>query len=53
MLGDDSFHRPVKLSPLTSVDIECDSEVTQTLLSNGHTPRALQSESPSLRRGSD
>ncbi|KAL2091401.1 hypothetical protein ACEWY4_013664 [Coilia grayii] len=52
-MGTENFLRPVKLSPLTSVDIERDSDVTQTLLSNGHTPRALQSESTSLRRASD
>ncbi|XP_063071016.1 leucine-rich repeats and immunoglobulin-like domains protein 1 [Engraulis encrasicolus] len=56
--GTEDFLRPVKLSPLTSVDIERHHEtsdsLTQTLLSNGHGPRAiLQNESSSLRRASD
>ncbi|KAG5274497.1 hypothetical protein AALO_G00136970 [Alosa alosa] len=52
--GSENFIRPIKLSPLTSVDIERgDSEVTQTLLSNGHVPRVVASENTSLRRASD
>ncbi|XP_076124804.1 leucine-rich repeats and immunoglobulin-like domains protein 1 [Alosa pseudoharengus] len=54
MPGSENFIRPIKLSPLTSVDIERgDSEVTQTLLSNGHVPRVVASENTSLRRASD
>lgn len=47
---DDSFHRPVKLAGVTS---DCEAELTQTLLSNGHALRASQGESAPLRRASD
>ncbi|XP_028261221.1 leucine-rich repeats and immunoglobulin-like domains protein 1 [Parambassis ranga] len=53
---EDSFHKPVKLSDVTShgrLDIDCEPELRQTLLSNGHTLRASQSESAPLRRASD
>lgn len=47
---DDSFHKPVKLARVTS---DCEGELTQTLLPNGHTLRASQGESAPLRRASD
>lgn len=47
---DDSFHKPVKLAGVTS---DCEAKLRQTLLSNGHTLRASQSESAPLRRASD
>lgn len=47
---EDSFHKPVKLAGVTS---DCEPELRQTLLSNGHTLRASQSESAPLRRASD
>lgn len=48
--SDDSFHKPVKLAGVTG---DCEAELRQTLLSNGHTLRASQSESAPLRRASD
>ncbi|XP_030585862.1 leucine-rich repeats and immunoglobulin-like domains protein 1 isoform X3 [Archocentrus centrarchus] len=53
---EDSFHKPVKLAGLTShgcTDTDCEPELRQTLLSNGHALRASQNESASLRRASD
>nr|XP_020488767.1 leucine-rich repeats and immunoglobulin-like domains protein 1 [Labrus bergylta] len=53
---EDSFHKPVKLAAVTChghVDSDCDPEIRQTLLSNGHTLRASQNESAPLRRASD
>ncbi|XP_046882537.1 leucine-rich repeats and immunoglobulin-like domains protein 1 [Hypomesus transpacificus] len=35
----ESFHKPVKLSPAA---LDCERELRQTLLSNGHAPRATQ-----------
>uniref|UniRef100_A0A672GUC3 Ig-like domain-containing protein n=1 Tax=Salarias fasciatus TaxID=181472 RepID=A0A672GUC3_SALFA len=49
---EDSFHKPVKLGGVR-LDTDCDSELRQTLLSNGHALRASQSESAPLRRASD
>ncbi|RVE72757.1 hypothetical protein OJAV_G00044530 [Oryzias javanicus] len=48
---DDSFHKPVKL--VGYLDTDCEPELRQTLLSNGHAHRASQNESASLRRTSD
>uniref|UniRef100_A0A3Q3VLU5 Ig-like domain-containing protein n=1 Tax=Mola mola TaxID=94237 RepID=A0A3Q3VLU5_MOLML len=53
---DDSFHKPVKLAGVSSrgcLDSDCEPELRQTLLSNGHTHRASQNESAPLRRASD
>lgn len=53
---EDSFHKPVKLAGVTShgrLDTDCEPELRQTLLSNGHTLRASQNESAPLRRASD
>ncbi|XP_017285467.1 leucine-rich repeats and immunoglobulin-like domains protein 1 [Kryptolebias marmoratus] len=53
---EDSFHKPVKLGGGTSrgcPDTDCEPELRQTLLSNGHVLRASQSESAPLRRASD
>ncbi|CAG5983585.1 unnamed protein product [Menidia menidia] len=53
---EDSFHKPVKLSGGPGgrcVDSDCEPELRQTLLPNGHTLRAAQSESAPLRRASD
>lgn len=53
---EDSFHKPVKLSGMTChghMDSDCEPELRQTLLSNGHTLRASQNESAPLRRASD
>lgn len=47
----ESFHKPVKLS--SRHDTDCEPELRQTLLSNGHTLRASQNESAPLRRASD
>ncbi|XP_070967521.1 leucine-rich repeats and immunoglobulin-like domains protein 1 isoform X2 [Oncorhynchus clarkii lewisi] len=46
---EEAFHKPVKLCPVTSqytLDTDCEPELRQTLLSNGHTPRAFQSHAP-------
>uniref|UniRef100_A0A674E0G4 Leucine rich repeats and immunoglobulin like domains 1 n=1 Tax=Salmo trutta TaxID=8032 RepID=A0A674E0G4_SALTR len=43
---EEAFHKPVKLGPVTSqytLDTDCEPELRQTLLSNGHAPRAFQS----------
>ncbi|XP_041835604.1 leucine-rich repeats and immunoglobulin-like domains protein 1 [Melanotaenia boesemani] len=56
LLQDDSFHKPVKLVGVTThgcLDTDCEPEFRQTLLANGHTLRASQSESAPLRRASD
>ncbi|KAM3877607.1 leucine-rich repeats and immunoglobulin-like domains protein 1 [Diretmus argenteus] len=52
---EESFHKPVKLAGVTRhcLDNDCESELRQTLLSNGHTLRASQNESAPLRRASD
>ncbi|CAN9512542.1 unnamed protein product [Ophioblennius macclurei] len=53
---EDSFHKPVKLGGVSlrgGLDSDCESELRQTLLSNGHALRASQSESTPLRRASD
>ncbi|XP_014868155.1 PREDICTED: leucine-rich repeats and immunoglobulin-like domains protein 1 [Poecilia mexicana] len=53
---DDSFHEPVKLPGGTSrprTDTDCEPELRQTLLPNGHALRASQNESAPLRRASD
>uniref|UniRef100_A0A4W6FDW5 Leucine rich repeats and immunoglobulin like domains 1 n=1 Tax=Lates calcarifer TaxID=8187 RepID=A0A4W6FDW5_LATCA len=53
---EESFHKPVKLSGVTGhgrSDTDCEPELRQTLLSNGHTLRASQNESTPLRRASD
>ncbi|XP_076012898.1 leucine-rich repeats and immunoglobulin-like domains protein 1 [Genypterus blacodes] len=52
---DESFHKPVKLSGVTSsgLDSDCEPELRQALLSNGHALRASQCESAPLRRASD
>lgn len=53
---EDSFHKPVKLAGVTShgrLNTDCEPELRQTLLSNGHTLRASQNESAPLRRASD
>ncbi|XP_056247183.1 leucine-rich repeats and immunoglobulin-like domains protein 1 [Seriola aureovittata] len=53
---EESFHKPVKLAGVTShglSDTDCEPELRQTLLSNGHTLRASQNESTPLRRASD
>nr|XP_020448576.1 leucine-rich repeats and immunoglobulin-like domains protein 1 isoform X2 [Monopterus albus]XP_020448577.1 leucine-rich repeats and immunoglobulin-like domains protein 1 isoform X3 [Monopterus albus] len=52
----ESFHKPVKLVGVMSHscrDSDCEPELRQTLLSNGHTLRASQNESAPLRRASD
>uniref|UniRef100_A0A8C6PV56 Leucine rich repeats and immunoglobulin like domains 1 n=1 Tax=Nothobranchius furzeri TaxID=105023 RepID=A0A8C6PV56_NOTFU len=49
----DSFHKPVKLTSPRRVDEDCEPELRQTLLSNGHALRASQTESAPLRRASD
>ncbi|XP_036415525.1 leucine-rich repeats and immunoglobulin-like domains protein 1 [Colossoma macropomum] len=55
--ADDGYHRPAKPTSLPSAhtDTECGSELTKTLLPNGHTytARPTQSESTPLRRASD
>ncbi|KAK7916746.1 hypothetical protein WMY93_012507 [Mugilogobius chulae] len=48
---DNSFHKPVKLS--NQPDSDCELELRQTLLSNGHIVRASQNETGPLRRASD
>uniref|UniRef100_A0AAQ4PNU9 Leucine rich repeats and immunoglobulin like domains 1 n=1 Tax=Gasterosteus aculeatus aculeatus TaxID=481459 RepID=A0AAQ4PNU9_GASAC len=48
---EDSFHKPVKLSG--SLDSDGESELRQTLLSNGHAHRGSPKESAPLRRTSD
>lgn len=53
---EDSFHKPVKLAGVMNhghLDSDCEPELRQTLLSNGHTLRASQNESAPLRRASD
>ncbi|XP_032368911.1 leucine-rich repeats and immunoglobulin-like domains protein 1 [Etheostoma spectabile] len=53
---EDSFHKPVKLAGVTGnsrLESDCETELRQTLLSNGHTLRASQNESAPLRRASD
>ncbi|XP_073324930.1 leucine-rich repeats and immunoglobulin-like domains protein 1 [Pagrus major] len=54
---EDSFHKPVKLAGVATsrgrLDSDCEPELRQTLLSNGHTLRASQNESGPLRRASD
>ncbi|CAL9705027.1 unnamed protein product [Knipowitschia caucasica] len=45
------FHKPVKLSHLQ--DSDCEPELRQTLLSNGHILRGSQSDSAPLGRASD
>uniref|UniRef100_UPI003AAC47EF leucine-rich repeats and immunoglobulin-like domains protein 1 n=1 Tax=Centroberyx gerrardi TaxID=166262 RepID=UPI003AAC47EF len=52
---EESFHKPVKLAGVTrhGLDNDCEPELRQTLLSNGHTLRASQNESTPLRRASD
>ncbi|XP_071349627.1 leucine-rich repeats and immunoglobulin-like domains protein 1 [Trachinotus anak] len=53
---EESFHKPVKLAGVTGhghSDTDCEPELRQTLLSNGHTLRASQNESTPLRRASD
>uniref|UniRef100_A0A7N8YP78 Leucine-rich repeats and immunoglobulin-like domains 1 n=1 Tax=Mastacembelus armatus TaxID=205130 RepID=A0A7N8YP78_9TELE len=53
---EESFHKPVKLVGMTSHgcrDSDCEPELRQTLLSNGHTLRASQNESAPIRRASD
>ncbi|XP_068449688.1 leucine-rich repeats and immunoglobulin-like domains protein 1 [Clinocottus analis] len=52
---EDSFHKPVKLSGGSGhgLDNDCESELRQTLLSNGHTHRVSPNESAPLRRTSD
>ncbi|XP_034023058.1 leucine-rich repeats and immunoglobulin-like domains protein 1 [Thalassophryne amazonica] len=47
---DESFHKPVKLS---HADTDCEPELSQTLLSNGHTLRPSNDENTPLRRASD
>ncbi|KAM6980845.1 leucine-rich repeats and immunoglobulin-like domains protein 1 [Aplochiton taeniatus] len=49
------FHEPVKLASAQrrGRDSDCEPELKQTLLSNGHTPRSAQNESAPLRRASD
>ncbi|KAM8868367.1 leucine-rich repeats and immunoglobulin-like domains protein 1 [Synchiropus picturatus] len=51
--SDESFHKPVKLAGNRHADIDCEAELRQTLLSNGHAPRAPPHESAPLRRASD
>ncbi|XP_035980499.1 leucine-rich repeats and immunoglobulin-like domains protein 1 [Fundulus heteroclitus] len=48
---DGSFHQPVKLAGRP--DTDCEAELRQTLLPNGHALRASQNESAPLRRSSD
>ncbi|KAM3621100.1 uncharacterized protein V6R79_006094 [Siganus canaliculatus] len=53
---EDSFHKPVKLAGGMSrghLDSDCEAELRQTLLSNGHALRASQNENTPLRRASD
>lgn len=51
---EDAFHKPVKLAKVTKhLDSDCEPELRQTLLSNGHTLRPSQNESAPLRRASD
>lgn len=52
---EESFHKPVKLAGVMhhGLDSDCEPELRQTLLSNGHTLRASQNESAPLRRASD
>ncbi|XP_029991238.1 leucine-rich repeats and immunoglobulin-like domains protein 1 isoform X2 [Sphaeramia orbicularis] len=53
---DESFHKPVKLTSVTSHgrhNTDCEPELRQTLLSNGHAHRASLNESTPLRRASD
>uniref|UniRef100_A0A673ZE86 Leucine rich repeats and immunoglobulin like domains 1 n=1 Tax=Salmo trutta TaxID=8032 RepID=A0A673ZE86_SALTR len=49
---EEAFHKPVKLAPVRrhdTLDTDREPELRQTLLSNGHTPRASQSDSTPLR----
>ncbi|XP_047438665.1 leucine-rich repeats and immunoglobulin-like domains protein 1 [Mugil cephalus] len=50
---EDSFHKPVKLTSRGLLDTDCEPELRQSLLSNGHALRASQNESAPLRRASD
>uniref|UniRef100_A0A3Q1K4B4 Ig-like domain-containing protein n=1 Tax=Anabas testudineus TaxID=64144 RepID=A0A3Q1K4B4_ANATE len=53
---EESFHKPVKPLGVMSHgyhDSDCEPDLRQTLLSNGHTLRASQLESAPLRRASD
>ncbi|KAM9409703.1 leucine-rich repeats and immunoglobulin-like domains protein 1 [Pholidichthys leucotaenia] len=50
---EDAFHKPVKLTNQGRPDTDCEPDLRQTLLSNGHTLRASQHESTPLRRASD
>ncbi|KAM4741801.1 leucine-rich repeats and immunoglobulin-like domains protein 1 [Anableps anableps] len=53
---DNSFHEPVTLPGGINhlrVDTDCEPELRQTLLPNGHALRASQNESAPLRRASD
>uniref|UniRef100_A0A673ZAW1 Leucine rich repeats and immunoglobulin like domains 1 n=1 Tax=Salmo trutta TaxID=8032 RepID=A0A673ZAW1_SALTR len=53
---EEAFHKPVKLAPVRrhdTLDTDREPELRQTLLSNGHTPRASQSDSTPLRSASD
>nr|XP_046240512.1 leucine-rich repeats and immunoglobulin-like domains protein 1 [Scatophagus argus] len=51
---EDSFHKPVKLTSRGCLDSDCEPELRQTLLPNGHhTLRASQNESTPQRRASD
>ncbi|MEQ2209687.1 hypothetical protein XENOCAPTIV_002587 [Xenoophorus captivus] len=53
---DDSFHEPVKLAGGTNygrLDTDCEPELRQTLLPNGHGLRASQNENAPLGRSSD
>ncbi|KAM4587097.1 LOW QUALITY PROTEIN: leucine-rich repeats and immunoglobulin-like domains protein 1 [Odontesthes bonariensis] len=53
---EDSFHKPVKLAEVTGhgcLDTDCEPELRQTLLPNGHALRASQNQSAPLRRASD
>ncbi|KAJ7998959.1 hypothetical protein DPEC_G00210400 [Dallia pectoralis] len=53
---EEAFHKPVKLTPVTrqhALDMDCEPELRQTLMSNGHATRASHSDSAPLRRASD
>uniref|UniRef100_A0A8C7MDX1 Leucine rich repeats and immunoglobulin like domains 1 n=1 Tax=Oncorhynchus kisutch TaxID=8019 RepID=A0A8C7MDX1_ONCKI len=53
---EEAFHKPVKLATVRcqdTLDTDREPELRQTLLSNGHTPRASQSDSTPLRSASD
>nr|XP_057937066.1 leucine-rich repeats and immunoglobulin-like domains protein 1 isoform X2 [Doryrhamphus excisus] len=50
---EDSYHPPVKLSGRGHGNVDCEPELKQTLLSNGHALRASPNESAPLRRASD